>query len=183
MVLGIDKLLKLVNPSAGGKKLVEGLCERELKNPEGSGFDLCLGKVSKISGIGFMGLEERTSANSKIIAEYNQGKNKSVIIKPGESYLVTTLEKVNLPQNLTANMWLRSTLYRSGIIMSGGNVAPGYSGELSFLFFNGGKAKMEIELGARIVHILFYEVSGKTNTYRGQWQNGRVTSQKREKQV
>jgi deoxycytidine triphosphate deaminase len=179
MVLGVDKLLKLVK----SEKLVEGLCERELKNPEGSGFDMRLGKVSKISGAGFMGLEERTSANSKIIAEYNQGEKQSIIIKPGESYLVTTIEKVNMPQDLTANMWLRSTLYRSGIIMSGGNVAPGYSGELSFLFFNGGKAKMKIELGSRIVHILFYKVEGITNLYRGQWQNGRVTSKKREKQV
>lgn len=179
MVLGVDKLLKLVK----SKKLVEGLCERELKNPEGSGFDMRLGKVSKISGTGFMGLEERTSANSKIIAEYNLKKKLSIIIKPSESYLVTTIEKVNMPQNLTAKTWLRSTLYRSGIIMSAGNIAPGYCGELSFLFFNAGKAKMEIELGARIVHILFWKVEGITNLYRGQWKGGRVTSKKREKQV
>lgn len=179
MILGVDKLLELVKK----EKLVEGLCERELKNPEGSGFDLCLGKVSEISGQGFMGLIERTSANSKLIFEFDKKNKQSIIIKPGESYLVTTLEKVNLPQNLTANMWLRSTLYRSGIIMSGGNVAPGYSGELSFLFFNAGQAEMEIELGARIIHILFYEITGTGNAYRGQWQDGRITSNKKEKQI
>ncbi|MFA6492575.1 MAG: hypothetical protein WCV58_00275 [Patescibacteria group bacterium] len=179
MVLGVDELLKLVKE----KKLVEGLCERELKNPEGSGFDLCLGKVHEISGSGFMGLEERDSANSKLLYEYKKSEKQSIIIKPGESYLVTTLEKVNMPKNLTANMWLRSTLYRSGIVLSGGNVAPGYCGELSFLFYNAGNCEMEIELGARIVHILFYEVSGETNLYRGQWQSGRVSSQKKERQV
>lgn len=179
MVLGVDKLLELVKT----QKLVEGLCERELKNPEGAGFDLCLGKVYEISGEGFMGLEERNSAKSKVLYEYNKKEKQSVIIKPGESYLVTTREKVNLPQNLTANMWLRSTLYRSGIILSGGNVAPGYTGELSFLFFNAGQAEVEIELGARIVHILFYEISGATNLYRGQWKGGRVSSNKKEKQV
>ena len=46
MFLGVDKLLKLVRE----KKLVEDLCERELKNPEGCGFDLRLGKVWKIKG-------------------------------------------------------------------------------------------------------------------------------------
>lgn len=179
MVLGVDKLSELVQK----EKLVEGLCERELKNPEGCGFDLCLGKVHKISGRGFMGLTERDSADSEQVIEYNPNKVQAVIIKPGQSILVTTVEKVNMPQNLTACMWLRSTLYRSGIIMSGGNIAPGYRGELSFLFFNAGKAEMEIELGARIVHIIFWEVDGMTNSYRGQWKHGRVSSAGKEVQV
>lgn len=179
MVLGIDKLLKLVKT----KKLVENLSERELINPEGAGLDLRLGKINKISGKGFLGVDERSSAKSKLVTEYNPQKKKSIIIKPGESYLVTTIEKVNLPQNLTANMWMRSTLYRSGIIICGGNIAPGYQGELSFLFYNTGKAKVEIELGARIVHIIFWQIFGKTNTYRGQWQGGRISTKKKERQV
>lgn len=179
MVLGVDKLLKLVKT----KKLVEGLSERELTNPEGAGFDLRLGKVHKISGQGFLGVKERNSADSRLVAEYSSKNKKSIIIKPGESYLVTTIEKVSLPQNLTANMWMRSTLYRSGIIMCGGNIAPGYTGELSFLFCNAGKASVKIELGARIVHIIFWKVDGKTNMYRGQWKDGRVSTKKRERQV
>lgn len=179
MVLGADKLLRLVKT----KKLVEGLSERELQNPEGAGFDLRLGKIHKISGKGFLGIDERNSADSNLVAEFKKNKKRLFIIKPSESYLVTTIEKVNLPNNLTANIWMRSTLYRSGIIMCGGNIAPGYKGELSFLFYNAGKAKMEIELGARIVHIIFWEVKGKTNIYRGQWQSGRVSSNKKERQV
>lgn len=179
MVLGIDRLLKLVKT----KKLVENLSPRELKNPEGAGFDLRLGKVHKITGKGFLGSYERNSADSKLIASFDKDKKRSIIIKPGESYLVTTLEKINLPQNLTANIWMRSTLYRSGMMMSGGNIAPGYQGQLSFLFYNAGKAKMEIELGARIVHVIFWQVGGRTNIYRGQWQGGRVSANKKERQV
>ena len=179
MVIGVDRLLKLVK----SQKLIEGLCERELKNPEGAGFDLCLGKVYEISGKGFLGIEERDSAKSKLLYEFKKNVRQSIIIKPGENYLMTTVEKVNMPQNLTANMWLRSTLYRSGIILSGGNIAPGYRGELSFLFFNASNAEVEIELGARIIHILFYEVLGSGNSYRGQWQDGRVSTSKKERQV
>ena len=120
---------------------------------------------------------------SELLFEYKKNKPQSLIIKPGESYLVTTVEKVNMPENLTANMWLRSTLYRSGIILSGGNISPGYCGELSFLLFNAGQAEMEIELGARIVHIMFFEVDGMTNSYRGQWKGGRVSSKGKEIQV
>ena len=41
MILGPAKLLELVHK----KKLVEGLSDRELTNPEGAGFDLRLGVV------------------------------------------------------------------------------------------------------------------------------------------
>lgn len=179
MILGVDRLLELVKK----QKLVEGLCERELTNPEGCGFDLCLGKVHRIYGKGFMGLTERDSADSELLYEYDPKKKQSILLNPGDTYLVTTNEKVNLPLDLTANMWLRSTLYRSGIIMSGGNVAPGYSGELSFIFYNAGPCEFEIELGARIVHIMFFQVAGTGNAYRGQWKDGRVTSKGKEVQV
>ena len=110
-------------------------------------------------------------------------KKSNFELKPKQQVLVTIMEKVNLPENLTANFWLRSTLYRGGVILSGGNVAPGYSGEISFTLFNSGKCSVKIEMGARIVHMMFYEVKGKTNLYRGQWQGGRVVTEKKEKQV
>ena len=51
MILGPKKLLQLVKT----KKLVEGLSERELTNPEGAGFDLRVGEVYEISGNAFLG--------------------------------------------------------------------------------------------------------------------------------
>lgn len=179
MILGVDELLKLVKEI----KLVEGLSERELTSPEGCGFDLRLGKVWEISGETFLGISERKSVDAKLIMEYNEKKNQIFELKAGQQVLVTIIERINLPDNLTVNFWLRSTLYRGGVILSGGNGAPGYSGEISFTLFNSGKCPVKIEMGARIVHMMFYEVKGKTNQYRGQWQGGRVVTKKKEKQV
>lgn len=179
MIIAPKKLLKLVKED----KLVENLYERELKNPEGAGFDFRLGAVYKISGDGYLGIEDRKTPKANLLSEYKKGKKDSIVIKPGQQILVSTMEKVNLPLDITANFWLRSTLYRGGIILSGGNVAPGYSGILSFTLFNSGKSKMEIELGARIIHILFYRLEGAGSQYRGQWQGGRVVAAKKEKQV
>lgn len=179
MILGVDELLKLVETD----KLVEGLCERELNNPEGCGFDLRLGKVWEIKGEAFLGIEERKSVEAELLMEYSPQEKREFELKPGQQVLVTIMEKVNMPQNLTANFWLRSTLYRSGVILSGGNIAPGYSGEVSFTLFNSGKCKVKIEMGARIIHMLFFRVEGKTNSYRGQWQGGRVVTKNQEVQV
>jgi deoxycytidine triphosphate deaminase len=179
MVLGVDKLLELVKKD----NLVEGLSERELTNPEGAGFDLRLGKVHKISGEAYLGNTHRKTTKVDLVFEYDPNNLQVYALKPGESILVTTVEKVNMPLNLTANMWARGTLYRSGVVLSGGNIAPGYCGELSFTLANCGQVNVEIEMGARIVHILFFEVLGKSNEYRGQWKGGRVNAVKLEKQV
>lgn len=194
MVLGPKLLLKLVKT----KKLVENLSERELNNPEGAGFDLRLGEVYGIKGEAFLGETHRKTAEIELVAEHignpdgrqtkreikNNVKNpQSIKIKPGDFFLVKTIESVNMPQNLTASITPRSTTYRSGLFLRTGNVPPGYCGGLIFGLKNEGLVTVEIEMGARFAHIQFSEVKGGGSMYRGQWQGGRVTTKKREKQV
>ncbi len=179
MVLGPKALLKLVKT----KKLVENLSERELTNPEGAGFDLRLSEVYKISGKAFLGVTERHTADIDLVEKFDKKVNKEITIKPGDFYLVKTIETVNMPENLTASITPRSTTYRSGLVIRTGNVPPGYCGGLTFGLKNEGPVAVTIEMGARIVHIQFSEVAGGGNMYRGQWQGGRVTTTKKEKQV
>lgn len=179
MVLGPKDLLKLVKKI----KLVENLSERELTNPEGAGFDLRLGEVYKISGKAFLGVTERHTAEVKLVKSFDPEKVNSVTIKPGDFYLIKTIETVNMPDNLTASITPRSTIYRSGLMIRTGNVPPGYCGGLTFGLKNEGPVAVTIEMGARVVHIQFSEVQGGGNMYRGQWQGGRVTTTKKEKQV
>ncbi|HSX40024.1 MAG TPA: hypothetical protein VLF68_00220 [Candidatus Saccharimonadales bacterium] len=179
MILGPKKLLQLVKKI----NLVEGLSERELKTPEGAGFDLRLGEVYKISGDAFLGETHRKTANVELIARCGDKKKTSITIKPNEFFLVKTIECVNMPDNLTASITPRSTTYRSGLFIRTGNVPPGYCGSLTFGLKNEGPVPVTIELGARFVHIQFSEVLGGGSMYRGQWQGGRVTARKREKQI
>jgi len=118
-----------------------------------------------------------------LVKKYEKGKKNKIVIKPGDFYLTKTMEDVNMPDNLTASITPRSTTYRSGLVLRTGNVPPGYCGGLTFGLFNAGKSTVTIEMGARFVHIQFSEVMGKGAMYRGQWQGGRVTQKKKEKQV
>lgn len=179
MILNPKLLLKLVKT----KKLVEGLSERELTNPEGTGFDLRLGEVYKISGSAFLGETHRQTPEIETIETYKKGQIRTIKIKPGDFFLVKTIEKINLPVNLSAVIIPRTTTFRSGIFIRTGPVQPGYSGELTFGLKNEGPVTVEIEMGARFVHLIFHEIKGEGRRYRGQWQGGRVTTKKREKQV
>lgn len=118
-----------------------------------------------------------------IISVAIYGKQKSFKFKPGDFYLVKTIEKINCPVNLSATILPRTTTFRSGLFIRTGPVQPGYSGELTFGLKNEGPVTVEIEMGARFVHILFQEIKGSGSAYRGQWQGGRVSATKKEKQV
>jgi len=178
MILGPELLLKLVKE----KKLVEGLAERELTTPEGAGFDLRLGEVYTISGSAFLGITHRETPKIEKIMEYTEGELRTMIIKPGEFFLVSTIESVHLPLDICTTFIPRTTTFRSGLFLRTGVAQPGYEGKLTFGLKNEGPITVEIEMGARFVFAQFHEVVGGTQ-YKGQWQGGRVTTERREKQI
>ena len=180
-MLGTVELLKLVKEV----KLVENLCDRELNNPEGTGFDLQLGGVYKFKdgmNSAFLGVEERFTPETELVAKY--GVDKDIFVKPGDYYIIETIEKVNMPKDMVGFFRPRTTLQRSGLGLISGTCNPGYSGKLSFGLYNVGPNTVKIELGARLVHMLFDRTGENVSSYRGQWQGGRVSTEgKKEVQV
>lgn len=179
MILGVQELLKLVKE----KKLVENLSQRELENPEGAGFDLRIGELYEVEGKGFLGIEERETPKAKLMAKYDENKIERAELLPNTYYLLKTLEKLNMPEDILALATPRSTLFRSGVYIFGGQTPPGYQGELTMGLYNFRQEPFELEMGSRVLHIMFFEVKGESNLYRGQWQGGRVATEKKEKQV
>ncbi len=179
MILGVNELLKLVKE----KNLVENLCERERTHPEGTGFDIRIGELYEVRGEGFLGVEERDTPHTELIAKFDPEERREVSLNPNTYYLMKTIEKVNIPKDLLAMFTPRSTLFRSGVYIFGGQVAPGYCGGLTMGIYNFSNEEFKLELGARVLHLMFFQVKGDSNLYRGQWQGGRVTTEKKEKQI
>ncbi len=177
MPLGIDKLHELIKE----KKLVENLSDRELNNPEGTGIEVRIGKVYRVKGKGFLGVDERETPKAELTAEI--GKDKSYTLKPNEFVLVETIERVNLPDNIQGMIAPRSTLCRSGVQLLFSQIDPGYSGTVSLGLKNLSDEPFTFELGARAAKFFFFTVDGNAHPYRGQWKGGRVSTNGREKQV
>jgi len=78
-------------------RLLENLSERELENPEGIDIDLRVGRVEEIVGNSFLGVTERSSAKTNLIADIENDGNKRIALKPGDYFLVRTMEIINCP--------------------------------------------------------------------------------------
>jgi deoxycytidine triphosphate deaminase len=190
MILSAKKILELNERY----HLIENLAERELTDPEGVGIDIRVGEVFKLNGEGFLGVEDRSSPDAESIASIEKG-DKEIVIKSGEYFLVKTIEKITAPSGkvevevgrenyLMPHVYPRSTLQRCGLFLKTTKTDPGYSGELTFALVNLSNSDFRLELGARIANVIFHEVVGELHrAYEGQWNDGRVSTGGKEKQI
>ena len=187
-VLGLDEIHKRIKKHS----LIKNLGQRDLKNPEGAGIDLRLGAVRKIVGGGAfieadgdIKLGKRKGVETTLVAEYVDGSRlqKKIVIKPGQYYLVQTVESVNTPLDLMPIVHTRTSLFRAGLLLLNSKTDPGYSGKLTMGLTNLSPFPVKLQLGARICNIIFHKIKGKTISYRGQHQGGRISPKKAERQV
>ncbi|MBI2597159.1 hypothetical protein HYW41_03320 [Candidatus Daviesbacteria bacterium] len=182
-VIGIDEILLRVKT----EKLIENLSNRELKNPEGIGIDLRLGAVYKITAGGAFieaGLGKRKGVTTELVAQFKKkGRQKKITIKPGDYYLVSTLETINTPKDLMPVIFPRTSLFRAGLFLLNSKTDPGYKGSLTMGLKNLSEFEVKLQLGARICNVVFFKIDGKTNPYRGQHQGGRISPENVEQQV
>ena len=179
MIIGFDQLLPRVRKG----ELIKNLAQRELENPEGAGFDLRAAEVYEITSGGFLGVTERETSGTTLLARYEDGKVSAATLEPGKYYLVKIIEEITLDPDMLGIYHPRSTLFRSGVVLQVGVHPPGYSGAPTFGIHNAGPYPFELEMGARIAHINILRIDGESSAYRGQWQGGRVAATVREKQV
>src|SRR3989344_3883769 len=186
MILSAVKILELNEKY----NLISGLSERELNNPEGVVIDLRVGKIHRIIGGSFLGVEERYSPKIETIADVSKDGNKRFIINPDEYYLVSTMEIIHSPAEkikyddkfpeayLVPKISPRSSLQRGGVSLYFTGTNPGYKGELTFGIKNIGSQDFIFELGARMFSVEYHAVVGDIKrAYSGQHQGGRVSSQ------
>ena len=176
----INSPLSLIE-EINNRKIIEGLSDRELTNPEGVGFDLCVSAIAKLgSGSGSVGVEKRRTPDSRDIDIQD---DQIFVLEPAQVYLATTVEIFNLPDSYASIFFPRSTLFRSGILFQSSVCPPGYKGPLTFSLINMHSENFHIQRNARFAHALIFSVGGAVDKYRGQWQGGRRSQQDDEEQV
>lgn len=96
----------------------------------------------------------------------------AIRIMPGDHFLIQSMEKITLPNDIMAVVYPRSSTNRKGITVDlTGIVDPGYSGHLMIPVSNLSGKEINFYPGERIAQIVFYRVEVPTETRESKYQN------------
>lgn len=95
------------------------------------------------------------------------------LLLPGQFVLATTMETIQLPNDLTAFVEGRSSLGRLGLfIQNAGWVDPGFAGEITLELFNANRCAIELCAGRRVGQLVFARMDCPAlHPYSGKYQN------------
>ncbi len=103
---------------------------------------------------------------------YKVIKSNTYILLPHQFVLATTMEYIELPDNLTAFVEGRSSLGRMGLfIQNAGWVDPGFKGEITLELYNANRCAIELVCGRRVGQLVFAQMDDTAlNPYNGKYQ-------------
>jgi len=82
-------------------------------------------------------------------------------IPPLTWFAISTKEFVKMGQEITSQLWIRSSYARKGVMASFGKVDAGFHGTLTISCFNSNDEPLEIPIGDRFCQIVFENLSSK----------------------
>lgn len=100
----------------------------------------------------------------------------TVTIPPRTMFYVSTLERVRLPSGLCAQLWLRTSWIRKGIIGAFGKIDAGFEGTLTLGAYNATDEPIDIPITERFCQMVFETLSSdsgkdyskRSGNYQGQ---------------
>lgn len=161
MYLGKSQILKRIKEES----LIKGCNE---KHVQGAGVDLRIEKLYEVCSDAFVGVEKR------VLPELKEVEGETFVLQPKGYYLCVTKEKLNMPLDLVAFLFPRSTIFRSGASLKTAVIDPGYKGTLTIGIKNESNFELKLEKGARIAQVVFSKVEGESEGYKGRYQGGKV---------
>jgi dCTP deaminase len=97
---------------------------------------------------------------SEVYMEDGETKIKTGIasIPPQTWFAVSTVEYVKLSGEVTAQLWLRTSHARKGIIATFGKIDAGFEGTLTFSAYNASKKPVELRIGDTFAQLVLEEM-------------------------
>ncbi|KAI0971039.1 dUTPase-like protein [Xylaria arbuscula] len=87
------------------------------------------------------------------------------------AYLVEFNETVNIPLDCMGQLFVRSSLWRSGVVLSAGVVDAGYAGSLGALLDVRNPAGVVLYKHAKLAQVVVHRLDGRVKGYDGVYQN------------
>jgi len=135
----------------------------DLKTQLGScSVDLKLGNIFRVFESGVHGvIDTKKNVAKEFTKEVIVQKDKAFIMQPGDFVLGTTIEDVEIPDDLVGSLEGRSSIGRLGIIVhsTAATIDAGWKGHITLELANMGKLPVALYPGMRICSISFEQLS------------------------
>ncbi len=107
----------------------------------------------------------KKNIGEEVTREIRKSKTEPFIIQPGDFVLGTTVEYVELPDDLVGALEGRSSIGRLGIIVhsTAASIECGFRGKITLELANMGKMPVALYPGMRICAIAFMQMSSKAD--------------------
>ncbi|MDD5044728.1 MAG: deoxyuridine 5'-triphosphate nucleotidohydrolase [Candidatus Omnitrophica bacterium] len=170
MVLNKKEIEKLIKEKA----LVEDYVDLETQVTP-NGFDLTVRAISEFDSAGaldFSNKERKTPQGKEVIAQKQQPQDRFGWweLKRG-AYKIASNEIVNLPKNLIAMAFPRSSLLRMGAFSQNGVWDAGFQGRSEFILVVENPHGIKIKQNARLIQLVFISIDEVDKGYSGIYQN------------
>lgn len=132
-----------------------------------SGLDLRLGYQMRVfkdkTDVEYLNPFDPDSEHATELIEPEEGR---FILYPDQLVLASTLERIEMPEDLMARLESRSSLTRLGLVILGtsGSVDPGFRGHLTIPIINSGKLPIILYPEMCFCKLVFETMSGKAAT-------------------
>ena len=161
----IHRLLKQEPP------LIEGYINLE-EQVQPNGFDLTVREVALLQSSGKIAVENSQRLMSDLAPLVFDGLG--FIDLMAGAYIITYNEIVHLPKNITALATPRSSLLRCGVTVNTAVWDAGYSGRSQSLMIVYNPQGLRLQRNARIVQLIFLELTQETEGYHGAYQGENI---------
>jgi len=152
----------------GEPPLVEGYIDLEAQ-VQPNGFDLTLREIALLQTSGRIAVSNSQRVVSDLAPLVFDGLGFIDLI-PG-TYIITYNEVVHLPNNVMALARPRSSLLRCGVTVHTAVWDAGYNGRSQSLMVVYNPQGFRLQKNAGVVQLVFFQLSGKTEGYRGAYQD------------
>lgn len=168
-MLNKDQIKRMIHK----KRLIQGYIDLD-KQLTPNGIDLTISSLSKFSQAGSLDFsnKERKLPQGEELLPQKESKESQYgwwSLASG-AYKVKTNETVNLPNNLMALAFSRTSLLRMGCFTSHGVWDAGFSGRGEFILSVQNPEGVKIKENARLVQLVFMEIE-ETQGYEGIYKN------------
>jgi len=137
-----------------------------------NGIDLTLREVSMLQSSGKIAVKDNQRLVSDVAPLVFDGLN-FIDLMPG-AYIITYNEIIHLPKNVMALATPRSSLLRCGVTINTAVWDAGYSGRSQSLMVVYNPRGFRLQRNARIVQLVFLQLTQKTEGYQGAYQGENI---------